>query len=153
DLELDVEAEEVLRADADAFAFEGLVSLDRRLDGVLAGVERREGVLADAVGHRFARDVVRFVDDRDARAGNDALCVLDDAAQTTLEGLGEKRSGRYKYCDEDPDRRTHNPHGASLERGRKGGFLHFLAAGEMEGRKGRKAGRQEGRKAERQGRR
>ena len=94
DFERDVEGDELLRADADAAALEGLEALHRRLDGVARRIERRERVLARRVRDRVARDAVGLVDQRDRDAGNHALRVLDRAAHAALERLGERHPGR-----------------------------------------------------------
>jgi hypothetical protein len=115
DLERDVERDELLRADAQALALEGLEALHRGPDGVAGGVERRERILARLVRHRVAVHTIGFVDQRDRHAGDHALCVLDRSTHAALERLRVRNPGGEpghtntgKYCREKLPLDSHN---------------------------------------------
>ena len=84
---------ELLRADADAFVLEGLEAGQLGLDGVDAGRNGREVVLALLVGDRVARGAVGFVDQRDGHAGHDAAGVAHDSAHATGKRLRPRGTG------------------------------------------------------------
>ena len=90
DFQRDVQRHELLRADGDALRFEGLVSRDLGLDGVGAWRDRWKVVLPDFVGDDLTRDVGRLVGERDRHAWDDAVGVLDRAANTAGELLGAR---------------------------------------------------------------
>ena len=113
DFERDVEPDELLHADRDAFSLERLVALHRRLHGVGPWLDGGEGILADPVGHRVARDAVPVVDHRDGHAGNHALRILDDAAQAALRRLRDQMCGIRRQedrCEQGTERRRERPH-------------------------------------------
>ena len=87
DLQREVEREELLRADADAAAVDRLVALKGRLDGVGAGIDVGEDVLAALVRDGRALDVRLLVGQRDLHARHDAPGILEGSAQTSLESL------------------------------------------------------------------